>query len=105
MKAEPLQRIGAALDFCAVRLDDERAIWHDMTPANETRGEPPVSDRYGRTALMQAAAQDNLETVLTLLSAHVDIHARDRMGNTALTWAALMGHTDVVQALLATART
>jgi ankyrin repeat protein len=55
----------------------------------------------GRTLLMHAAFEGDLEGVLALLREGSDPNARDEGGDTALMFAALGGHFLVVKTLLA----
>ena len=54
----------------------------------------------GQTALMWAAAEENLEVVNLLLSRGANIDARSEKGFTALLFAAREGHTKIVDTLL-----
>lgn len=47
-----------------------------------------ISQKNGRTALMNAAENGNVEIVKLLIAASTDIHARDRDFKTALIYAA-----------------
>ncbi|HEX8773994.1 MAG TPA: ankyrin repeat domain-containing protein [Pyrinomonadaceae bacterium] len=55
----------------------------------------------GRTLLMKAAAEGNLQLVITLIQEGSDVNAVDRDGDTALMFAANRGHYLVVKVLLA----
>ena len=58
-------------------------------------------ERYGMTALMDAASGNRLEVATLLLSAGADVHAHDAFfGQTALFWAAGGGHVEMIAALL-----
>jgi ankyrin repeat protein len=48
---------------------------------------------------MQAAFSGNPDTVHALLAAGADVNAKDRDGWTALMFAAVKGHTDIVRVL------
>ena len=50
-------------------------------------------------SLIRAAKEGDTETVKTLLAAGADVHAKDRDGWTALMFAAVKGHTDIVRVL------
>lgn len=53
------------------------------------------------TPLMEAAQEGHLELVRYLLeSAHANVHVKTQTGDTALTYAAENGHTDVADLLL-----
>ena len=55
----------------------------------------------GRTLLMHAAFDGDLDRVLALLSEGSDPNARDAGGDTALMFAAMRGHFMIVKTLLA----
>jgi len=55
----------------------------------------------GRTRLMLAAFDGNLEAVRLLLLQGADVNARDKDGDTALMFAAFRGHAAIVSLLLA----
>ena len=58
-------------------------------------------ERYGMTALMDAASGNRLEVVVLLLSAGADVHVRDTtFGQTALFWAAGGGYVEMIGELL-----
>ncbi|MCR5220172.1 MAG: ankyrin repeat domain-containing protein [bacterium] len=58
-------------------------------------------ERYGMTALMDAASGNRLEVTALLLSAGADVDARDAsFGQTALFWAAGGGHVEMIKMLL-----
>ncbi len=52
------------------------------------------------TRLAEAAAQDDIDAVRTLLALHPDVNAAQNDGATALHWAALKGDLDMVRLLL-----
>ena len=61
----------------------------------------PVSESYGRTALMYAARNGHNTVVSALLSYNASLDIKDDYkGMTALMYAALNGHTYVVSTLL-----
>lgn len=57
-------------------------------------------DELGRTALMRAAAREDIQSVQLLLEAGADVEARDHSGRTALMWAAEAGDEEAVEMLL-----
>lgn len=78
---------------------------HGANPNAVISKGPPTTDldseSVGQTALMLAMINDQRQTAQRLLAggAHVNVVAAD--GNTALSWAALKGHSDLVALLLA----
>ncbi|KAK2187367.1 hypothetical protein NP493_168g03000 [Ridgeia piscesae] len=58
-----------------------------------------ITDRYGWTALHYAATQGHLAAVQTLLSAGIDLSARDHDGTTAAFRAHINGHEDITSFL------
>jgi len=54
----------------------------------------------GTTAIMWAAANDDLELVRALIKAGADVNARNQFGTTAITEAAIIGSAPVIDALL-----
>jgi hypothetical protein len=59
-------------------------------------------DKFGSTALMEAADKGNSELVSLLLKKGAEVEALDTGNRTALHWAAMRGHSDVVEQLIAT---
>jgi hypothetical protein len=55
----------------------------------------------GTTALMYACANGHIQLVKYLVSARVNVNAKDPYGTTALMWASAKGHKQVVEFLLA----
>ena len=51
------------------------------------------------SGLMAAALEGRTETVKALIEAGADVNAKDMNGDTALTWAAGPGHTEIVEIL------
>ena len=62
---------------------------------------PNIADADGRTALMHAAMNGNVEIVRLLLDNGAKATATDSAGSTALHWAAERGQADAVRELLA----
>mmetsp|Transcript_6953 Transcript_6953/g.9033 ORF Transcript_6953/g.9033 Transcript_6953/m.9033 type:complete len:1004 (+) Transcript_6953:244-3255(+) len=58
------------------------------------------TDNQGVNPVMVAAARGQLEVLMELYRAHVDINAQDMNGMTALMFAAIGGRTDIVRRLL-----
>ena len=58
---------------------------------------PSASER----ALLEAAADGNIEAVKLHLAAGTDVDAKDMNGETSLTWAAYSGHKEIAKLLLA----
>ncbi len=56
--------------------------------------------RHGITSLMMAANKGDMSHLLRLLGEGTDVNKEDNFGNTALTYAVLGGHADIVQTLL-----
>ena len=59
-----------------------------------------TKDKYGYTALMYAALQDDAETVNALLEIGADINAKSNSGLTALMLAAYSGHLEIIDILI-----
>ena len=59
-----------------------------------------LKNKYGWTALTEAAGNGHLDTVKLLVESGINIDQQDRFGNTALMWARLNGHFDVVKCLI-----
>ena len=53
-----------------------------------------------KMALIKAAKKNKIEQVQFLLSAGTDVNQTDRNGSTALTWAAMLGHSECVSLLI-----
>lgn len=60
----------------------------------------PYNPEIGQTDLMGAAYSDDAEEVVRILSMPCDIDAQDDHGVTALMYAAMKAHTEVVQRLI-----
>jgi excisionase family DNA binding protein len=58
-----------------------------------------LTDAEGKTALMQAASENNLDSARILLAHKVDASVADRAGETALTIAARRNYTDIIELL------
>ena len=58
-----------------------------------------AKDEFGKTALIYAAALDNIEIVRILLKSRANPTAEDNLGLTALEWAIEEKNTDVVKLL------
>ncbi|MGI8654367.1 MAG: ankyrin repeat domain-containing protein [Pyrinomonadaceae bacterium] len=58
-----------------------------------------LTDAEGKTALMQAASENNLDSARILLAHKVDANVADRAGETALTIAARRNYTDIIELL------
>ena len=59
-----------------------------------------VQNKYGETALMNAAEYDRLEIVNVLIAAGADVNFQNRHGGTALMKASKNGYIDIVNALI-----
>jgi hypothetical protein len=59
---------------------------------------PPTSERES-TPLIIAAGLGHIDIVRTLLQAGADANMKDEKGLTALAWALVKGHTDIVELL------
>lgn len=62
--------------------------------------DPDSVDNEGSTALMQAAGHGDMTLLNALLGARADVNKRNQRRETALEWAAIAGHTEVVRTLL-----
>jgi ankyrin repeat protein len=62
---------------------------------------PNIADADGRTALMHAAMNGNVEIVQLLLDYGAKVNATDSAGSTALHWAAERGQPDTARTLIA----
>ena len=60
----------------------------------------PVYGSTDEAGLIQAARDDDLETVRSLLASGVDVNMEDYDGRTALGWAAYKGHTEICRFLV-----
>jgi len=64
------------------------------------RANPNITDKYGRTALMQASRYGHEDIVKMLLAAEADPNLAEVTGDTALIVASREGHRDIVELLL-----
>ena len=90
-----IQEIVANLHIAA-ETGDARAVDHLLAvhrPLVNSR------DRYGRTALHQAAYFNHVDVVRVLIQRGADIHIKDGCGQTALETAREQGNQKVVMAL------
>jgi ankyrin repeat protein len=100
------------MGFAQVRSDFARVFGDDLTEGIQRgdrdavnraliRGHNP-SKRYaeGKTPLMLAAVEGQVEIARMLLNYGARIRTRDKLGNTALIYAASAGHHEVLEALL-----
>jgi len=62
--------------------------------------DPDSVDDEGSTALMQAAGHGDMAVIHALLGARANVNKRNRRGETALEWAAIAGHAELVRSLL-----
>lgn len=62
--------------------------------------DPNTKDRYGATALMEAARYNHLEILRTLLDSTADVNAHDAFSNTALLFATRQNNLDATRLLL-----
>jgi uncharacterized protein len=62
--------------------------------------DPNVAGPDGTTAIMWAAANDDLDLVRALIKAGANVSAKNQLGTTALTEAAIIGSAPVIDALL-----
>ena len=79
---------------------------HNCLPAMEEwirriRNVNKVDDKFGRSALVEAAGQGSVAIVDLLIRNGADVNQLTGMGNSALTHAAALGHLDVVNLLIA----
>jgi uncharacterized protein len=96
----PLPAQQKALDEAlAAALDGENATKTDQLLAQGA--DPNATDRFGRSAVIDAAWRGRARMVALLLDRGVDADLRDSEGHTALAWAAINGFSDIVQSLLA----
>jgi ankyrin repeat protein len=63
-------------------------------------GDPNAPGPDGTTALMYAAANDDLELVRALIGAKANVSAKNQFGTTAITEASIIGSEKVIEALL-----
>ena len=80
-------------------LDDDATsdlVWDLINAGADVK----LKDNNGNTALMQAAASDNLETLKVLLDAGAAINTRNSDGRSALLIAASEGYVNIVRALV-----
>jgi ankyrin repeat protein len=88
-------------------MDATALLWAAADPEKarlliEHGADVTVASKQGRTPLMVAAARKGGAAIVDLLlSKGADVHAKDRVGETALTIAARSGDLDIVKLLLA----
>jgi len=96
----PLPEQQKSLDAAlAAALDSEDIAKADQLLAQGA--DPNATDKFGRSAVVNAAGRGRARMVALLLERGVDADARDDEGHTALAWAAINGYSDIVQSLLA----
>ena len=95
-----------ALPTCAQDLNTRLTDASRARDAAEVRkllaegADPNAKDKYGRTALMEAASGGYTENVRVLLGKGADVNAKDAVGWSALFRAAFSRRTDTVRLLL-----
>lgn len=62
--------------------------------------DPDACNKDGETCLLRAARRGEKTTALRLLEAKARVDFRDKLGNSALHWAATCGHKDLITLLL-----
>ena len=65
----------------------------------QNRPDVNLPDKYGVTALMQAAGEGYPDIVKRLLNRGADVNAKDKHGWNALAWAARSGGKDIAELL------
>src|ERR1051325_2830231 len=63
-------------------------------------GDPNAAGPDGTTAIMYAAANDDLELVRGLIAAKANVSAKNQFGTTAITEASIIGSEKIIEALL-----
>ena len=86
-----------APDMLALVAEGDHA---GLDAALRAGADPNTADRWGVTALTQAAARGDLESVKLLLSGGAAPDQASDAGNTPLMAASARGHLEVIQALL-----
>jgi ankyrin repeat protein len=100
--------IGAGADVRARNdMDSTALLWAAADPEKarlliQSGADVTVASKLGRTPLMVAAARKGGAAIVELLlSKGADVHAKNRIGETALTFAARAGDLDIVKLLIA----
>lgn len=95
-----------APEYVGLRRPDLRRLG-GASASNRSGGNAPGSNNEilrvnekGQTTLMVAAGQGRADLIPAIISAGVDVNARDNDGDAALYYAAANGHLEAVQALL-----
>ena len=89
--AVPVVRRGSEPPHAAERGDVEQL----QAALRATPAAKNAKNRYGRTALMEAARKGHLAVVEALLAAGADVHERNKFGQTAADWALEHSHLTV----------
>ncbi len=96
--------ITGATALMAAALNGRNETLHFLL---KNKANAAARERFGHTALMLAAKNGNMENISLLLraaektgTATATINASNQHGATALTFAAIHGHTDIARALL-----
>jgi len=71
-----------------------------LSLVDELKADVNAQDNNERTALIEAAKNGKLDTVMLLLKVKADVSRRDKFGWNALMWAAKGGFVDVLECLL-----
>ncbi|CAE7634607.1 unnamed protein product [Symbiodinium sp. CCMP2456] len=83
-----------------IQKDDDRTRKRRVERLLRQKADPSALDRFGNTALSQAADAGHVDVLETLMKHGNQLEARDQQGCTALIHAARRGHLEVVKALL-----
>lgn len=83
------------------QLLSKSSMGKDLQTFFQTDSKVEALDANGKTALIRAAEQGDVQTVHTLLAAGANFHAQDKNGYTPLMLAACSGQVDIVAMLIA----
>jgi len=69
------------------------------TVAQAPSMQAPANARDSQTALIDAINHGDTTSVIALISAGIDVNAKDSLGRTPIFWAAQLGHVEIIEAL------